>query len=323
MAYYYGNDPASQYNQTDANSIQSRQLRRRRLGQALGGETPALGTQEEPDRVELQTPEAPTQANGRQRMIQPLHAALGGNRNSQIPQRPDLFNGISSVEQGYKQLLGREADPDGLAAMNQNPQGLRGALNTMYNSDEGKAYRQSQLAPKPQTPPTTPVTGQGQTYDSSQWDTDGWGTPQYLGKAAGGAMAGWDQKNWDDQNMQTPKYVVGRILSNYTPSMDGLGQAMQEIQQAYPGATFDGKDKIEIPGLGTIDVLVNAGGDNMSWAWQDLTNDPQANGPLMQALGAGTDALTNPIAGLLEGLDPSVLQNPQWREMLKSLGVNI
>ena len=119
--------------------------------------------------------------------------------------------------------------------------------------------------------------------------------------------------------MQTPKYVVGRILSNYTPSIDGLGAAMEEIQQAYPGAEFDGKDKIIIPGLGTIDVLVNAGGDNMSWAWQDQTNGPQ-DSPLAQSI---TQGATSPASSLLGGLDPSLFNDPAWRQLLESLGISL
>ena len=135
-------------------------------------------------------------------------------------------------------------------------------------------------------------------------------------------MAGWDQTNWDDPNMQTPKYVVGRILSNYTPSMDGLGAAMEEIQAAYPGAEFDGKDKIIIPGLGTIDVLVNAGGDNMSWAWQDLTNSPgDAGQSTLQA--SLTGGAADPTSALLSGLDPSLLNDPTWRQLFEELGIKI
>ena len=150
------------------------------------------------------------------------------------------------------------------------------------------------------------ASAQAQTpqYDASSWNTEGWATPQYLGKAAGGPMAGWDQTNWDDPNMQTPKYVVGRILSNYTPTIEGLGQAMAEIQQAYPGAEFDGKDKITIPGLGTIDALVNAGGENSSWGWQDLTNNPGTGGPGGQALQSAILGTPLPGAGAPGAVDP-------------------
>jgi hypothetical protein len=85
-------------------------------------------------------------------------------------------------------------------------------------------------------------------------------------------MAGWDSTKWGSQEHQTPKYVVGRILSQFQPSIEGLSQAMQQIQQAYPGAQFNGKDKVTIPGVGEFDVLTNSGsGTNMGWAWQDLS----------------------------------------------------
>ncbi len=287
MAYYSGNDPASQYNQTDANSIQQRQLKRRRLGQAVLGQT----TSETPTEPEapVEQPEAPrTGRNGTQRMIRPITdrgQAISRPYSQEQPQPGvDLFNTENSGA-----VTGSAKNP---------------LLTALTGS-------QPTETPKP-------------TVDTSQWDTDGWGTPQYTGKAAGGAMAGWNQENWDNPNMQTPKYVVGRILSNYDPSGEGLTAAMQEIQQAYPGATFDGKDKVTIPGLGVIDVLVNAGGENRSWAWQDQTNGPGAQGSALQAAVLGNAGETmNPAQSILDGLDPSILQNPQWREMLKSLGVNI
>lgn len=355
MASPYGNSAVYRGAQRRANMIQNRDTANQQTNPLRDS---ILGTPLE-DKEELQQapPELPTTESGSQFTLKP-YSDGGGSRLARPANGPstdgsqpaDLFNrgqgqgrfgqggmqgndgslagfmgrqkqfkGINSIEQGYRQLLGREADPEGLAAMQQNPGGLQGALRTLYESPEGQAYRQSQLRAKPQTHGAQGQQPQTPQYDSSNWDTDGWATPQYLGKAAGGAMAGWDQTNWDDQNMQTPKYVVGRILSNYTPSIDGLGAAMEEIQQAYPGAEFDGKDKIIIPGLGTIDVLVNAGGDNMSWAWQDQTNGPQ-DSPLAQSI---TQGATSPASSLLGGLDPSLFNDPAWRQLLESLGISL
>lgn len=292
MAYYYGDDPSSQYNQSGANSIQARQGKSKKdyLRQALM-QDPSSGTQEQPERIAFETPEAPRTPQGTQRQIQPMVAALTGRTR----QRTSQPNPDPTTDVGGQDLFNTANSG---ASVGTNP-----------------------------TTPTQPGNALGDV-DRSQWNTEGWATPEYLGQAAGGAMAGWDQTNWDDQNMQTPKYVVGRILSNYSPDIQGLSAAMAEIQKAYPGATFDGKDKVTIPGLGTIDMLVNAGGENGSWAWQDLTNDPGTpgggvNNALQTALLSGTGELMNPAQGILEGFDPSLLQDPRWREMLKSLGVNI
>lgn len=171
---------------------------------------------------------------------------------------------------------------------------------------------------------TAPPPAQTGVQNPGTWDTDGWATPKYLGRAAGGPMAGWDQKNWDDSNMQTPKYVVGRILSNYEPSEQGLTEAMKEISQAYPGASFDGKDKITIPGLGVIDVLVNAGGENKSWAWQDQTN--VSGDPLTAAISTPTNPLMAGNTAQAQGNTDAIsmfMQDPKWRDMLRSLGIKV
>lgn len=293
MAYYSGNDPASQYNQSDANSLQQRQLKRKRLGQALTGTEPTV-----PDEpmVRQETPEAPVSGNGTQRMIRSISDSARGMGQP--------------ASRAY-----RQPNTDSQDLFNQNRTGSAGASSSM--SPAG-TVNPLQAAVSGQSAQTNPLDG----IDRSQWNTEGWATPEYLGKAAGGAMAGWDQTNWDDQNMQTPKYVVGRILSNYSPTIEGLGQAMAEIQQAYPGAEFDGKDKVTIPGLGTIDMLVNAGGEGGSWAWQDLTNDPGGS-PLQTAVLGSAGETMNPTQSILDGFDPALLQDPQWRQLLKSLGVNI
>lgn len=87
--------------------------------------------------------------------------------------------------------------------------------------------------------------------------------------AAPGAPAGWDATKWANQAHQTDKYKAGRILAKYPPTAEGLKQAIPELQAAYPGLTFNGKDTIEIPGLGPIDVLQNAAGGGVAWQWID------------------------------------------------------
>jgi len=85
-------------------------------------------------------------------------------------------------------------------------------------------------------------------------------------------LPGWDAAKWADPNHQTPKYVVGRIVSQYGADDAGFAKAVAEIQKAYPGTTTDGKDKVTIPGVGTIDIRTEASSGGTGWAWQPLTN---------------------------------------------------
>jgi len=104
-------------------------------------------------------------------------------------------------------------------------------------------------------------------------------------KPSGSAMPGWDQGKWADAAHNTPKYVVGRILSGYPTTPAGIQQAMSQILAAFPGASFDGKDILTIPGVGSIDVLTGASVGGTGFAWQPTTDE---NGnPLSDASGGG------------------------------------
>jgi hypothetical protein len=103
--------------------------------------------------------------------------------------------------------------------------------------------------------------------DSSGWNTDGYAAPGYVPAQAGAVPPGWDATKWNNPNHQTPKYGVGRILSNFPPTVEGLTAAFPDIEKAYPGATFNGKDKLTIPGVGTVDVLQGASKGGEAWRW--------------------------------------------------------
>lgn len=87
--------------------------------------------------------------------------------------------------------------------------------------------------PPPAAPPPVDTTG---------WDVDHYGIPQYTAQSFGSAPSGWDPTKWADPTHQTPKYVWGRI---YNEAMQGgdpnrlepaeMQQAIQRLQQAYPG----------------------------------------------------------------------------------------
>lgn len=107
-----------------------------------------------------------------------------------------------------------------------------------------------------------------------------------LGQITAGSVGqympgGYDQNKWNDPNKHDPKYDVGRILSKYPPSPAGLKAAMAELGPM--GYTFNGKDKITGPGVGTIDVgyAFGSGDPNqMKWGWMpDSPGMPSGNQP--------------------------------------------
>ncbi|MDE2143486.1 MAG: hypothetical protein KGJ84_13855 [Elusimicrobia bacterium] len=73
----------------------------------------------------------------------------------------------------------------------------------------------------------------------------------------------------------TPKYMVGRIVSGFPHTPNGLRSALPAINILYPGSavTRDYGDKVDIPCVGVIDMIVNSGGAEYpdsgdSWSWQ-------------------------------------------------------
>jgi hypothetical protein len=106
--------------------------------------------------------------------------------------------------------------------------------------------------------------------DQSAWNTDGFAKPAFTAQPTGGPLDGWDATKWADPNHQTPKYVWGRIAAANAGNPQA---AIQQMLQAYPGATFDGKDKIiGIPGLGPIDVFQGASVGQNTPQWIDEAN---------------------------------------------------
>jgi hypothetical protein len=109
----------------------------------------------------------------------------------------------------------------------------------------------------------------------------GTGVPARKGRAPDG----WDQTKWADPDHHTTKYDVAAFLYDVTePSEVKRIVESAAFQERFPGATFNGKDKIDfgdnledgVP-VGIIDVLMQANeGQNTSaglW-WGDTGNDP-------------------------------------------------
>jgi hypothetical protein len=137
------------------------------------------------------------------------------------------------------------------------------------------------LEPGGMTTQPVPMPGQQPPASNKQtWDTDGYAAPGYMAEGLGATtLNGYDSGKLNNADHQTPKYVVGRILSNFPDTPEGLRQALPLLQQAYPGTEITGTngDKLNIPGVGNnLDVGVKFGeGGGQGWQWLD----PSAEDP--------------------------------------------
>lgn len=172
------------------------------------------------------------------------------------------------VQDAYKKWLGRDASDFELEDQfkgNYSTDHYNNILRAVQYSQEARDYaaRQQAAAQQPQT----------SQQDTSGWNTDGYAIPGFTsGTFNQQAFSGWDQAKWADPNHQTPKYVVGRIMASHPNSPEGRAAMIADIQKAYPGSQFNGKDKMTIPGLGTIDIFGAAGAGEFRPQWIDEAN---------------------------------------------------
>jgi hypothetical protein len=161
------------------------------------------------------------------------------------------------------------------------------------------------------TPSTPASTAPPPNYDG--YAAPGYQAPNYTYNF--GKLGAWDETKFNDAAHQTPKYVLGRILSNYADTPQGLTQAMGDIQRAYAGSQLldAGKSgKVFVPGVGIVDVGVSFGsGGGHGWAW-NLVDDfstpiqptppsqpappPTAPPPMQGTVPAMANAGTAPLA---------------------------
>jgi hypothetical protein len=134
------------------------------------------------------------------------------------------------------------------------------------------------------------------------------------------APAGFDQANWDNPEMDSVKYAAGRRLAGATrPSEIGGIVGGADFQTRFPGATFDGKDRINFNGapadgarggvpVHDVDVLMAADRDadtsNGVW-WDDITNAQGGGAPQAQAPAARRQG--DPIGTIDPAADNSAL----------------
>jgi len=208
-----------------------------------------------------------------------------------------------AVAQAYQQYLGRNPSPGEVAGWRNNPN----AVAEIAGSAEARKRGPAQVDPR-------------------SWNTDGYTPPGYIAQRPSSAPpAGWEAGKWNDPSHQTPKYVIGRILSQYQPSVQGAAQAAQELARAYPGAQFNGKDKVMIPGVGVIDVLQNSGsGQNMRWQFGVEEQGGGGGGQAPAGAPGGYDpmsAMYQLLAGAQGGgqPQPGYAQDPAMAQELAAL----
>lgn len=153
-------------------------------------------------------------------------------------------------------------------------------------------------------------------------------TQNALQQKLGPAPAGFDQKNWDDPTMDSVKYAAGRMLYGKSkPSEVGGVVGGADFQKRFPGATFDGKDRVNFQGAlsdGTrggvpvydIDVLQGAdkGADASNGLWWGHDVPGMNQGPVSNTMPVGAPAKlgqSDLMAQILEALQQEQQPDPQ------------
>jgi len=199
----------------------------------------------------------------------------GSNGVPKIPGQPrpevidyDRERAEEELRTAYREHLGREASADEIegwwsGAYGWGPKGIEGLpgwLRGIKQSPEaqGRAGPGTTVKDPPESPtPTTTSTG--------------------VPARTGPAPHGWDQEKWANPDHHTTKYDVAAFLYGVTePSRVKEIVESAAFQARFPGATFDGKDKIDfgsnleggVP-VGVVDVLMQAdrGGNTSAGLW--------------------------------------------------------
>src|SRR6187431_582125 len=218
----------------------------------------------------------------------PVDQAASNDPNAPLPSGTTV-----PPPKSYEQILAERKAAEDAAAAAANPP-------PATNPPGFDQYGQPKTQPDPTTPTATT------TPDTSAWDTGGYAKPAYTSTNYNQtAVSGYDPAKWTNPAHQTPKYVVGRILSSYNlndPTQ--LQAAMADIAKAYPGTTWAGRDVVNIPGIGPVDIIRDFGGQS-GIAWQPESDNPPAAGAMTGPLGS-TSALAS--SGTSSAMQPWMQQ---------------
>jgi len=214
----------------------------------------------------------------------PEYQWSGGQDWYQQPQggapKPAGNNYAQQIGGWYQQYLGRDASQQEINDRLRDP-GFNPGVHqqSIANSEEARAYQQRRAQQPPpgaqQTQPGYGPPGQMQgtvremprlPSDPRGWNTDNYPKPGWVAQnPAGHPMPGWDRAKWANPNHQTPKYVIGRILSQYAPRTENMDAVVAEIARAYPGTRRTGSGDITVPGIGSTDILRAADVGGKGW----------------------------------------------------------
>jgi hypothetical protein len=207
-----------------------------------------------------------------QAYVQPQTAAPFGGWNQQPAAQAPAAGGSAAqqIQAAYQQYLGRSATPQEIAAQLAQPNLQRQIASIASSQEAYNRYQQLQQQPQQQQGGQGASSGRQGTVqtrpDARNWNTDGFTPPRYIApKYAPHPMPGWDRAKWNDPNHQTPKYVIGRLLSGLKPRTANMDQAVALIAQAYPGTRRTGSGDITIPGIGSTDILQAADVGGKAW----------------------------------------------------------
>lgn len=190
------------------------------------------------------------------------------------PSSPDFSGGFTGHRSGSIADLVAADDPGGNGVSAKKP--LYGDVSDSPNTGPLDPRKREggvvdSLAPSnaPSDPGVKPPAGA--TAPNASWDTDGFATPAFTAPPARYGLPGFEDDKLADPNHQSPKYVWGRIAgSNMKDGKLDVQAAAAQLLQAYPGATFDGKDKASIPGVGTVDLVRGASAGINAPTWQPV-----------------------------------------------------
>jgi hypothetical protein len=185
------------------------------------------------------------------------------------------------------------------------PEQGQGGWDQVINHDPGRfnqPYIDNVYGPPPQGGQPPP--------DPRRWNTDGYTRPAYIAqRPSSHPPAGFERAKWNDPNHQTPKYVVGRILSQYKPRTENMDAVVAEISRAYPGTRRTGSGDITIPGIGSADILKAADVGGKAWHFGGGKGGGKA--PLTPGAQQVQQGAMDPYTQLLQTLtNPQYLQGP-------------
>jgi hypothetical protein len=210
--------------------------------------------------------------------------------------RPSGDQQGDAIARAYQQYLGRNPSADEVRGW----MGNRTAIAEIAGSAEARSRGGGGAA----------------QVDPRSWNTDGYTPPQYIAQApAGHPPPGWNRQKWADPNHQTPKYVIGRILSQFSPRTSNMDAVVAEIAKAYPGARRSGSGDITIPGIGSTDILKAADVGGKAWQFGGQSKSPKKGGDQYGAPAGGgyggAPGGVDPYTQLLQTLAQPAMQAPQ------------